>query len=382
MGLERRGATLGVEEEYLLVDAETRDLASRPPAEFMDRCKAALGDRVTHEFLHSQVEIGTGVCATVDDVARELADLRGTVASVAERYGMRLVAASTHPWANWHEQVPVDIERYRILHRDHRTIARRLVVCGMHIHAGIADQEERIDAMNQMVFYLPHLLALSTSSPFWEGDATGLKSFRPTIFGDLPRTGLPEPIHSWQEWRDILQVLDETLEIDDASKIWWDIRPSAKNPTLEMRVCDVCTRLEDALAIAAIYQCLLALFDRLRMDGQTSRSFRRILNAENKWRAQRFGVEARLGDFGRRSCVPMAEVVERLVAMLRDCATDLGCVTHLERALRIVERGTSADMQLAVFDAARAAGDDDRRAQEKVVDRLVDETMVGVSTFA
>lgn len=366
MGMKGGRATLGVEEEYLLIDARTRDLASRPPAEFMEACKAALGDRVTHEFLHSQVEVGTGVCETVDEVARELAELRGTVAAIAARFDMRLMAASTHPWANWHAQVPVDIERYRILHRDHRTIARRLVVCGMHVHAGIADPEQRIDAMNQMVFYLPHLLALSASSPFWEGDVTGLKSFRPTIFGDLPRTGLPEAISSWQDWQDLLSVLDESLKIDDPSKIWWDIRPSAKHPTLEMRVCDMCTRLEDALAIVAIYQCLLAMFDRLRFDGQASRSFRRILNAENKWRAQRFGIEAELGDFGRRACVPMAEAVEHLVGMLQVHASDLGCETHLARAVSIVERGTSADLQLAVYEAARACGDDDRRAQEKV----------------
>ncbi|MEO1105352.1 MAG: YbdK family carboxylate-amine ligase, partial [Pseudomonadota bacterium] len=189
--------TLGIEEEYLLVNPETRALESRPPSEFMVRCKEILGGKVTHEYLQSQVEIGTGVCRTIGDARVELKALRKAVSETAIEHGMRMIAASTHPWAHWYEQAPTDVDRYRILSAEHRTIAQRLAVCGMHVHAGIADKNLRVDVMSQVSYFMPHFLALTTSSPFWEGRDTGLKAFRPTIMGDLPRTGMPEEFESW-----------------------------------------------------------------------------------------------------------------------------------------------------------------------------------------
>jgi carboxylate-amine ligase len=369
--------TLGIEEEYLLVDAQTRELANDPPASFSARCEQLLGERVTHEFLRCQVEIGTAICANLADVRRELIELRGTVARVAAEHDLRLIAASTHPWSNWHSQEPTDMERYRIIVSEHQTLVRRMVVCGMHIHAGIEDQDLRVDLMGQMAYFLPHLLALSTSSPFWEGDVTGLKAFRPTIWGDMPRTGLPEVLSSWGEWQALLVMLQETFGFEDASKIWWDIRPSGAHPTLEVRVCEVCTDLEQALSLVALYQSLLAFLYRLRRDNQRWRQYRRILLAENKWRAQRYGTEAELADFGRRQLVPLADLVEELIALLGDHAADLGCLTELEGLRKIVADGNSADHQLRIYGEALDAGASERVAQVEVVDWLVEHSVAG-----
>ena len=207
----------------------------------MARCKERLPGRVTHEFLQSQVEIGTGVCDTIGAARAELRELRETVAETAREFGMRMIASSTHPWAHWREQVPVDMDRYRILGAEHQSLARRMAICGMHVHAGIEDADLRVDLMSQVSYFMPHLLALSSSSPFWEGHDTGLKAFRPIIIGDLPRSGLPEIFESWNDWQELLQVLAETGMVTDPSKIWWDMRPSAKHPTLEIRICDICT---------------------------------------------------------------------------------------------------------------------------------------------
>ena len=287
--------SIGIEEEYLLVDPETRSLASTQPPEFMARCMERLPGRVTHEFLQSQVEIGTGVCETIGAARAELRELRETVAETAREFGMRMIASSTHPWAHWREQVPVDMDRYRILGAEHQSLARRMAICGMHVHAGIEDADLRVDLMSQVSYFMPHLLALSSSSPFWEGHDTGLKAFRPIIIGDLPRSGLPEIFESWNDWQELLQVLAETGMVTDPSKIWWDMRPSAKHPTLEIRICDICTWMEDGLTIAALYQSILSFLAHLKNNNQRWRHYRRILILENKWRAQRYGVEARDG---------------------------------------------------------------------------------------
>src|SRR5262245_43898288 len=229
--------TLGVEEEYLLVDPESRDLVASPPKGFMSRCRKRLGRQVTHELLQSQVEVGTGVCRDVAQARNELTELRSTVAKTAAEFGMAMIAASTHPFANWRNQRRVDKERYIVLSRDMQALAQRMVICGMHVHAGIEDDQLRIDLMNQATYFLPHLLALSTSSPFWMGHDTGLRAFRPIIFANLPRSGVPEAFDSVSDWNEMLAILKETGLCDDASKIWWDIRPSARHPTLELRVC-------------------------------------------------------------------------------------------------------------------------------------------------
>ncbi len=379
MALQTPELTLGVEEEYLLVDPETRDLASRPPAGFMELCEARLGSRVTHEFLQSQVEIGTSPRRTVAEVASELRELRYTVAACAAEFGMCLIAASTHPWAPWHTQFPVEMERYRLLTDLHQGLARRMVICGMHVHAGISDNDLRIDMMNQVGYFLPHLLALTTSSPFWEGHDTGLKAFRPSVFGNLPRSGMPERLDSYGDWQEMLDLLAETGLCEDPTKIWWDIRPSARHPTLEMRICDICTSVDDAVAIAALYQSILAMLSHHRANNLIWRRYRRIFLAENKWIAQRYGVEGSMADLGQRKRTPLAELTEELIDMLRPHAEELGCLTEIGHAREIVRRGTSADRQLAVYREALAAGADPHEAQKRVVDWLIAASLEGIS---
>jgi carboxylate-amine ligase len=367
--------SIGVEEEYLLLDAETHELAVRPPKAFMEACKEVLGDRVMHEFLQCQVEIGTGVCETVADARAELRELRTTIADCASRHGMRMIAASTHPWAHWASQEPTDMDRYRILGAEHGSIARRMAICGMHVHAGVPDEDLRVEMMSQVSYFMPHLLALSASSPFWEGMDTGLKAFRPVIVGDLPRSGFPEIFDSWSDWMEMLADLKAVGMLDDPSRIWWDIRPSVKHPTLEIRICDICTRLEDGLSIAALYQSILAYLHDLRHSNVQRRRYRRILLAENKWRAMRYGAEAKLGDFGKRRTVGFVEHTHELIELVRPYAEDLGCLTEVEHAATIAERGTSSDEQLRIYREAMASGAGEREAMEEVVRWLVEETV-------
>ena len=264
MPVPKPALALGIEEEYLLVDPGTFDLVSAPDAGFLAACKRALGDQAMPEMLQAQVEIGTAVCRDIGTARTELVRLRDTVARIARDHGMALVAASTHPSAAWPDQRNTDKERYRNLTRDYQALARRQLISGMHVHAEIGDEDLRVDLMNQVGYFLPHLLALSTSSPFWGGQETGLKSIRPSISDDLPRSGSPERFASWREWQRLLEVLAEVGLVTDATQIWWDIRPSAKHPTLELRITDICTDLEDALTIAALYQSLLHHLWRLR----------------------------------------------------------------------------------------------------------------------
>ncbi|MBA3323955.1 MAG: carboxylate-amine ligase [Rhodobacteraceae bacterium] len=367
----REGFSIGIEEEYLLVDPETRALSVRQPPGFMARCKELLGPRVAHEVLQSQIEIVSRVCANIGEARTEILELRRVVAETAAEHGMRVIAASTHPWAHWSEQVPVEMDRYRILAAEHQSLARRMSICGMHVHAGIEDPNLRIDLMSQVSYFMPHLLALSTSSPFWEGHDTGLKAFRPIIIGDLPRSGLPETFESWNDWTEMLDDLAATGMVTDPSKIWWDLRPSARHPTLEIRICDICTWAEDGLTIAALYQSILAFLYSLRANNQRWRQYRRILILENKWRAQRYGVEAEMGDFGKRALVPFPELIDELVEILRPQAAALGCLAEVEHARTIARRGTSADHQLRVYKDALGAGAGDHEAQVAVVDWLM-----------
>jgi carboxylate-amine ligase len=379
MPLTAPSLTLGVEEEYLLVDPETRDLVVAPAKGFMERCQKQLGAHVTHELLQAQVEVGTGVCRDIAQARRELTELRGTIAKTAEAFGMALVAASTHPFANWRNQRRVDKERYITLSRDMQALAQRMVICGMHVHAGIEDNQLRIDLMNQATYFLPHLLALSTSSPFWMGQATGLKAYRPSVFGNLPRSGLPEYFASAEEWQHMLEELAQTGLCDDATKIWWDLRPSARFPTLEMRVCDVCTRLEDAIAITALYQAILSTLYRLRSQNQTWRRYRQTLVEENKWLAQRHGIQGELADFGALTRKPFADLMEELIGLVQEEAERLGCLAEVQHVRDILQRGTSADRQLKVYQDARAAGVSEQEAPAVVVDWLISETGVGVT---
>lgn len=369
---------LGVEEEYLLVDPATRDLVSAPDPAFMPACRAALGEHVTFELLQAQVEVGTPVSPDVGAARAALAGLRRAVAGIARDHGMALVAASTHPSASWDEQRHTEQERYETITRDYQVLARRQVICGMHVHAEVADPDLRIDLMNQVAYFLPHLLALSTSSPFWRGQDTGLKAIRPSIFDDLPRSGLPEHLDGWRDWEELTETLAELGLCQDASQIWWDVRPSVKHPTLELRCPDVCTRLEDALAVAALYQSLLRRLWRLRSCNQSWRLYRRTLLEENRWRAQRWGVEAELADFGAGRLKPMTELVEELIGLVREDAEKLGCLAEVERCRKIVAEGTSADRQLRVYRAALEEGASPEEARKAVVDWLVEATLAGV----
>ncbi len=366
--------TVGIEEEYLLVDRDTRDLATEPPDSMMTDCQAVLRGQVCAEFLRSQIEVGTRVCETVAEARADLSYLRGTVAEIAEKYGYAPIAASTHPFAHWGEQRHTDKARYNILADDLQGVARRLLIGGMHVHVGIEDDELRIDLMNQVSYFLPHLLALSTSSPFWRGDNTGLMSYRICVFDELPRTGLPERFASYKEYLRLVAVMVEAGLIEDATKLWWDVRPSARFPTLEMRLTDVCTHLDDAACIAALYQCILRMLYRLRLTNQRWRTYPRMLINENRWRAQRYGVDEGLVDFGKGEIVPYAELMEEMLELVAEDAEALKCESEIDRARVIVADGTSAHRQVKVYDDVLAAGGDEEKALRAVVDLLVEET--------
>ena len=370
--------TIGIEEEYLLVDPETRDLAIDVPDALMAECQRRLEDQVSPEFLRSQIEIGTRVCDNLKQAARELARMRKTVAEVAAEHGLAPIAASTHPFATWYGQKHTDKERYNILAQDMQAVARRLLICGMHVHVGLGDDELRIDLLGQVSYFLPHLLALSTSSPFWQGEDTGLKSYRISVFDELPRSGLPESFESYGEYARHVEILIRAGVIEDASKLWWDVRPSARFPTLELRIPDVCTRLRDGIAVAAMYVCILRMLSRLKRNNQRWRRYSNMLIQENRWRAQRYGCDEGLIDFGIGEIVPYADLLEEMIDLVRVDALALDCLPEVEHARKIVTGGTSAHRQLAVYHQAIEAGADKKQALEKVVDFLIEETVAGL----
>ncbi len=370
--------TIGIEEEYLLVDPETRDLAVDVPDALMAECERRLEEQVSPEFLQSQIEIGTRVCANLKQAAQELAQMRKTVAEVAAEHGLAPIAASTHPFATWYGQKHTNKERYNILAQDMQAVARRLLICGMHVHVGLGDDELRIDLLGQVSYFLPHLLALSTSSPFWQGEDTGLKSYRISVFDELPRSGLPESFESYGEYARHVEILIRAGVIEDASKLWWDVRPSARFPTLELRIPDVCTRLRDGVAVAAMYVCILRMLYRLKRNNQRWRRYSGMLIQENRWRAQRYGCDEGLIDFGIGEIVPYADLLEEMIELVRVDALALDCLPEVEHARKIVTGGTSAHRQLAAYNQAIEKGADKQQALEKVVDFLIEETVAGL----
>ena len=369
--------SVGIEEEYLLVDLETRDLAVDPPAELMTACEAALPKRVAPEFLRCQIEIGTPVCQTIDEARQCLADMRGTIGEISAAYGLAPIAASTHPFARWTEQRHTDKERYNVLAQDMKVVIRRMLICGMHVHVGIEDEALRLDVFNQMGYFLPHLLALSTSSPFWQGEDTGLKSYRLSVFNEMPRTGLPESFASPGEFDRTVDILVRAGVIEDATKVWWDLRPSVRFPTIEMRITDICTRLDDTVSIAALYRCLCRMIWRLRRDNQRWRSYSNFLINENRWLAQKHGTSGALIDFGRGACLLFRDLFEEIVELIREDADHFGCLAAVEHARAIISDGTSADRQLTVYRNAMARGVTSHEALVAVVDHLIEETMQG-----
>ncbi len=374
MAISEPSFSIGIEEEYLLVDKETRDLAPEPPPALLAKCEEALRGQVSPEFLRSQIEVGTRVCRSVQEARDELVHLRSTLGRIAGEFGLAPIASSTHPFAQWQSQHHTDKERYNVLAKDLQHVARRLVICGMHVHVGIEDDDLRIDLLGQAPYFLPHLLALSTSSPFWQGTQTGLKSYRLSVFDELPRTGLPHNFSSYSEYARTIELLVSAGLIEDATKIWWDMRPSARFPTLEMRITDVCPLIEDAIAIAALYQCILRLLYRLRRQNQRWRHYPPFLIRENRWRAQRYGVEQGMVDFGKGAIVPFSHLLEELFDLVAEDAAYFGCSAEVAHARTILQRGTSADRQLARYEAVKALGGTEEAALIAVVDEIVEET--------
>ncbi|MDD9728747.1 carboxylate-amine ligase [Mameliella sp. AT18] len=364
--------SIGIEEEYLLVDRETCALVEAPDG-LMEACAAELEGQVSPEFLQCQIEIGTRPCAGVAEAREELRRLREAVSRHAASYGLSPIAASCHPLADWKKQHHTDKERYNDLDRALGSVVRRMLICGMHVHVGLEDDPLRADLLAQTSYFLPHLLALSASSPFWQGEDTKLASYRISVFDNLPRTGLPPQFDSWQDYHRSTEVLIETGVIEDRSRIWWDLRPSSNFPTLEARIMDVQPRMEHALTLAALVQCLMRMLWRLRVRNQRWRLYDRFLIGENRWRAQRYGVSEGLIDFGAAQVVPFPKLVEELMELLQEDAAELKCLTELARAREIAAEGTSADRQRAALAAARDAGADHEGQMRAVVHHLIEE---------
>jgi carboxylate-amine ligase len=374
MAVREPALTLGIEEEYLLVDRATGAVAAEPPDELFAALHERTAGRAFPEFLRAQVEVATPVCRDIGEARRELSGLRRAVIEEAGHFGLAPIAASSHPFSLTAKQKRTDKERYIALLEEMQGAARRMMICGLHVHVGIEDDDLRIDLMNQLTYFLPHLLALSCSSPFWEGERTGLMSFRLMIFNGVPRTGLPEQFSSWGEYRRHTDVLVETGIIADNSRIWWDLRPSARYPTLETRVMDCCTTLEDALSLAALDQCLVRMLWRLRRANQRWRMYSHLLLAENRWRAMRYSYDAGLLDLGQQRVVPFAELLQELVALVAEDAAALGCSAEIARLPEIMARGTSAHRQVQVYDKALQEGATLEEALGAVVNWLVAET--------
>ena len=370
--------TVGIEEEYLLVDRESRALVVEAPDSLMSECEKRLEGRVSPEFLQSQIEIGTSKCADIKAAAAELAELRRTVSEVVGQYGLALIAASTHPFAQWDAQKHTPKQRYDDLARDMQGVVRRLLICGMHVHVGLDDDELRIDLMGQVAYFLPHLLVLSTSSPFWRGINSGLKSYRLAVFDEMPRTGLPEGFDSFGEYERHLDIMVKAGVLEDGTKIWWDVRPSARFPTLEVRISDVCTSIADSVTIAAVYVCLLRMLYRLKRNNQRWRKYSNMLVQENRWRAQRYSYDKGLVDFGKGDIVPYEDLLEEILELTEIDALALDCQNEVMHAREILRRGTSAHRQLAVYEAACAEGAEKMEALKQVVDFLIEESVAGV----
>ncbi len=377
MALTEPNFTIGIEEEYLLVDSSSMALAEAPEA-LMDACRSQLQEQVSPEYLNCQIEVGTKVCQTIDEARDDLKRLRACVAHEAGKFGLAPIAASCHPFSDWREQTRTDKDRYNNLSADLAGVVNRMLICGMHVHVGIDPPDRRIDLMNQLSYFLPHLLALSCSSPFWQGHDTGLDSYRLTVFDNLPRTGLPPRMSSFGEFERSVQVLVDLGAIEDASKIWWDLRPSSKFPTIESRICDVQPRLEDALTLAALTQSLARMLWRLSVNNQRWRIYEKFLISENRWRAQRYGVREGLIDFGLGEIVPFETLIGEMLEIIAEDAVHFSSAHEVSRARDIAAGGTSADRQRRVFAAALASGKDRDDALAAVVRHLIEEYHEGL----
>lgn len=372
MSMQEPDFTIGVEEEYLLVDKDSLDLAPAPDG-LMEACSAELEGQVSPEFLNCQIEIGTTVCKNIAEAREDLKRLRSTVARVAGQYNLAPIAASCHPFSDWRKQHHTDKQRYNELRDDLAGVVRRMLICGMHVHVGIESADQRVDLMNQLKYFLPHLLALSCSSPFWQGEDTGLSCYRLTVFDNLPRTGLPPRVEGWGEYERSVEAMKTVGVIEDASKIWWDLRPSSRFPTIESRICDVSPRLETALTLAALTQTLTRMLWRLATHNQRWRLYDNFLIAENRWRAQRYGISSGLIDWGIREIVPFDALSDELITLVEEDAAALGCIKEIENMRSIVATGNSADQQRAVYRDAVQAEYTHEDALRAVVKHLIEE---------
>ena len=362
--------TLGIEEEYQTVDPGTRDLRSHIHAEIIEKGRLLLQERVKAEMHQSVVEVGTSVCANISDAKEELKKLRRDMIRLARENGLRLASAATHPFADWRVQEITPDERYKNIVEDMQLVARANLIFGLHVHVGVEDRETAIHLMNHARYFVPHLLALSANSPFWLGMDTGLKSYRCKVFDKFPRTNMPDYFPSWGEYENYIKLLIKTNCIDNAKKIWWDIRPHPFFNTLEFRVCDIPMRLEETIALAALIQATIAKLYKLYSANQGFRLYRRSLLMENKWRAARYGIDGKLIDFGKQKEVPERELIEEYLEFVDDVLDELGSRKDVEYVREIMKNGTGADRQLQVF---RETND-----MKAVVDYIIEETELGL----
>jgi glutamate---cysteine ligase / carboxylate-amine ligase len=362
--------TIGVEEEFQIIDPLTCDLRSHV-MQIVSEVSPSIQEQVKSEMHQSIVETGTRICENVGELRIEMRRTRGELIAAAERAGLQVAAAGTHPFASWIDQVISPGERYENIVEELQQLARSLLIFGMHIHVAMPDKQTTIDMMNMVRYFLPHLLSLSTSSPFWMGRNTGLKSFRTTVFRRFPRTGVPELFESWSAYENFVNLLVRLNCIDNGKKIWWDVRPHPTFGTLEFRMCDCTTKVEEACAIAALTQAIVVKLHRLYTSNQSWRIYRRALIEENKWRAARYGIEGKLIDFGKEAEVPMKTLIPELLELVDDVVDDLGSRSAVNYVHTILNEGTSAERQLRVY---RETGD-----LREVVRHLVAETRAGSS---
>jgi carboxylate-amine ligase len=362
--------SLGIEEEYQSIDPETRDLRSHIAAEIIEKGRRVLKERVKPEMHQSVVEVGTGVCKNIQEATADLKELRREMIRLARANGLRLAAAATHPFADWREQEIYPDERYHTIVEDMQNVARSNLIFGLHVHVGMEDRDAAIQIMNAARYFIPHMLALSTNSPFWLGEKTGLKSYRSKVFDKFPRTNLPGNFHSWGEYERFVNVLVKTRCIDNAKKIWWDIRPHPHFPTLEFRACDLPMRADETIALAALIQATVAKLYKIHSSNLTFRLHRRMLIMENKWRASRYGIDGKMIDFGKEIEVPFRPLMQEYLELIDDVVDELGSRNEINYIHRMLEMGTGADRQLRVFEQT---GD-----LRKVVDYIIEETESGL----
>jgi glutamate---cysteine ligase / carboxylate-amine ligase len=362
--------SIGIEEEFQIVDPATGDLRAHIQEMLTQAGRHTLGDQIKPEMMQSMVETTSKVCANISEAREEVLKLRRTISDLANRSGLAIVSAGTHPFSHWQSQLITTNERYKILEEDLQDVVRSILIFGLHVHVGLPDNDMRIEIMNEARYFLPHLLALSTSSPFWLGRFTGLKSYRTVVWQQFPRTGIPSTFQSWSEYERFVNTLVATNCMDDAKKIWWDLRPHPFYPTIEFRVCDMPVTADETLCLAALFQAIVVKLYRLRRKNLGYRLYDRALIQENKWRAMRYGIDGKLIDFGKNMEVPARDLALELLEFVDDVVDDLGSREATSHVHKILEGGTGADRQLTIY---RQTGD-----VRRVVEFLIHETMRGV----